>query len=288
MSRIHLSHNTAFSPEQVETVRALINARAGRLEYNSDREFVAQSFFNNFLPTLQGRQVEATVECSTPYYGRSGYSVDTREGDVLEDVSRFAVQISGWKNINVLRALATIVNEEELYSQFGSENPVDPTAFAASAFYAARPVLFRKLVRTGALRIGVKPRDTFTTASWQVLRDAGLVVEDWDGRESLQGTPEQWASALNATSTPAVIAEVDPDLERILAEEEEIDRQNSAQAASNPVEGDALDRLNRDGLRQFAARVNLPGRGSMTAPVLRQALRDAGFTNPDEVPAEVV
>lgn len=169
----------------------------------------------------------------------------------------------------------------------------DPVGWGCSLFYKAKPKMFRARAREGRMQ-HVTARDTFSAESWQKLSDAVLTVgnrligspEDWSralgvtvasthdttARAGLTDLPDELEFDLSDEELEAALSDDSPTVDFLVARETEED---AAEEPSAPVHPEVdLDSANRDTLRQLAAAVDLPGRGSMNAPELREALRD--------------
>lgn len=178
---------------------------------------------------------------------------------------------------------------------------LDTFAWACSLFYAAKPTMFRARVREGRIP-GVVARATYSQETWDTLVSEGLadpttgrmVVTEVPSEETMDAVADYVDALIEDEATEGIdelsamlAGEIDDD-EEVEAEtvedydEEEIPGSENIPDDDEP--GDAgyvvplpsdLDSMNRDALRQEAARLNIPGRGSMLAPALREAIREA-------------
>lgn len=274
MARLHLKYRN-IRPGVVAAVKELIHARPNTLESRSEQIALAQvaadKICNEYGVKPPSIDITPSIRRSSAYRPSQRDSLDT-ESTAQIVLRRFSV-------FTLLSSLAQHLNTKRAF-QF------ERRAFAASAFYLANPVTFRKAVRAERIK-GISAKDTFTAESWQKLAEAGFT-----NRERLTGNAnaEIIKNVLNGTyqhaeeeyeddepETVPVVPETpqanvtDTELEALFGGNED---EGTVEA---PVDTDniPLDKMNRDQLRAKAAELNIAGRGRMLADELRTAIAEA-------------
>lgn len=293
MPRTHLAFRRIARPV-VQAAEDLFTARPWRVEDTDEQAALGQTFLDAVVAAYNVPAVELFVSSAR---GSSDYRYTPAvfEADSLDDEPRLIqnarIMMQGWSIVTLFHAA-----RNHVLAQGGAE-PVasDPVGWGHSLFYLVRPKMFRARVREGRV-MNITARDTFSADSWEKLSLAGFTFGD-----RLVGSPAEWGNVLGielAGTSGGVTVDVDE-----LPDEDEYDSELSDEELAEifgevPTEEPAaemfevvaegvfdaetdtltmtpdVDALNRDELRKLAAELELPGRGSMNAPALREALRD--------------
>lgn len=278
MPRTHLALKN-FRPPVLEATTALFNAKPWNANV-TDQLGLGQTFVSAICQAYNVRDCTLVMR---PLWGAShDYTpAVVSENTVGETVvvSAPTIVLDAWSITNLMVALRM-----HLLANGVAQVNHDPEAWVHSLFYTVRPAMFRARVREG--RIGhLTAKDTFTTETWELLVNADVGS---DRTEMLNCRPNEVAGILErirnetddyvegdgddlVTLNAGDMAVIDAGIAAIndnLPDEEETDVDDSIT--------DNLGGLNRDALRRLAAEHNISGRGSMLAPQLREALRNAG------------
>lgn len=270
MPRPHLTYKN-INPGTIAAAEQLFARKPWRLSPD-EQIATAQEFVDKFI-TIYGIP-EVYVEFGGDEPVNFVIPVPEDEdslGDVPE-TGPIVLQLSHFSITNLFFGLRAYMNEQ-------AGNPDIPEqcfAWALSLFYTIKPAMFRARVREGRIT-GVTAEQTFSRASWAKLVEHGFATS-WG---ALTGSPEQWSAALSGEAvaeTNAILS--DPDAMAATHEAEaELDAEAPESPSEAPVERNgtnAVLTLNRDGLRAAAKDASIPGRGTMTADQLREALLAAG------------
>lgn len=175
---------------------------------------------------------------SGSYFERlSDYDISRQvEHTSMDYLHSVVVYMGGYHSIGVFAALA-----DACVVQVGDR---DFTDWACSLVYTARPGLFRSMARSGRVH-GVTARDTYTTASWDRLCQAGLAAGEhllYSPNEAYRflqtdELPEDLASVSDDEDEEdaPMVQEADPEIDRLLEEEEEIERSFRQSEASTDL-----------------------------------------------------
>lgn len=293
MARSHLKFRN-FRPEVIDAAKALFDRRPSQLP-SAERVEVGQHFADAICAAFRVAPAKVVQD---PYM-RSGYRPAIFEQDSLSDepreVTPSTLQLGRRFSIIVLFKLVRIHVLALEGANATTEN--DPWDWACSLFYTVKPILFRKLVREGRIK-RVTARDTFSSDSWEklvaanltfgerVIGNAGQIKAALDGVEYVEPEVADPADvgAISDSEMEQFFEEVEDaeddeddddvtifDDEDVMTDDELDQNDSEPEAAVVPINVDIAS-LNRDGLRALAAQIELPGRGSMNAGALRDAL----------------
>lgn len=301
MARIHLS-TCDISEDFLSEIRTMTADRPWSLDA-AGRSAVVQTFFDNVC--AQADVAAPTVEFyRSRHYNRGmqGFTYTPAiTGSLGLSVTPPAVKFPRWRTVEIVTAIRKHLDF------LRGDRLSDPIAWGASAVYLATPVAFRSAARSGKVR-GVEAKDTYTTASWQMIVEADLV----DRRGKLRFSSSDIAYFLaNGQLPPAIPIEVvtaaetadaggllsEGDEELALIEQAEqgalldaamaaVEAQEGAvyqEATEGPFNGtliapneitDGLDALGIVALRKVSRGV-VSGGYSMTKPVLIHTVRQS-------------
>lgn len=275
MARLHLKYRN-IRPGVVKAVQDLIHAKPHTVEISAEKLALAQNAAN--LICAEYGVKAPNIEITPTIRRASAYRPSQR--DALGGESTAQIVLRKFSVFTLLSSLAQHINSKRTF-QF------ERRAFAASAFYLANPVTFRKAVRDGRIK-GVDAVDTFTAESWEKLSTEGftrgrkltssataeIIKSVLDGSyrdEHYEAEAEETVPVVPEVSETPAAAVTDDDLESLFGGNDD----EGTVEAPVELENIPLDKMNRDQLRAEAARLNIAGRGRMLADDLRTAIAEA-------------
>lgn len=202
------------------------------------------------------------IEISPWITNRFSYRPDARFSLASENEAG-KITLREFTLIDLLMALRRHIN-----SHTGSR--LDEHAWACSLYYAVKPVRFRRLAREGKM-LGVSARATYKNETWDRLVEEGR-ADPYTGMLFVEEVSEETVAAATEYAEAIIeeeAAEGIANLSNFLAENDVV----AGIPEATPT--DVVEAMNRDQLRAEAARLNIPGRGTMLASELREAVRRA-------------
>lgn len=171
MARIHLTYRD-ISEDFQSAIKTMVADKPWNLDREGRTEAVT-TFFDTVC-TDAGVTPPAVEFYRTSRFSRlaPGYSYTPEiTGSLGLAVTPASVRFPRWRTVEIVGAIRKHIDF------LNGDRDSDPNAWAASAVYLATPVAFRDAARKGKVR-GVTAKDTYTTASWQKLSEAGLTIHN--------------------------------------------------------------------------------------------------------------
>lgn len=175
MSKLHLKFRN-IRPDVLDAARQLFDRKPHSLTEDGQKEAIEQ-FVVTVCNAYGVPTPEVRVESGGGRYGGT-YEYLPAEAIIGEDgpesVRAAQVVIRKFSALN----LFGIVRTHLLNHQAVSPKENEPWGWACSLFYAVKPVRFRRLVREGKIRKGIKVADTYTRATFARMVAAGVAEEN--------------------------------------------------------------------------------------------------------------
>lgn len=272
--RPHLRYQQ-IRDEAKEAASDLFAAKPWRAETDDEKVDLVRPFVARICEAYRVPVPE--IKVYRGIWGTYSYRAGVRHSLTALNADAGTITIRSFAVIHLFTGLRAHIN-----SHTGSR--IDPFPWACSLFYAVKPTMFRARVREDRIP-GVVARATYTQESWDALVEQGL-ADDTTGRLVIEEVPsEEVQQAVNDFVNGLIEDEAEEgiaEIESMLQDEAEqsplfeVVAQGSYDSETDELQlSDGLDSLNRDQLRAEAARLNIPGRGRMLAPELREAVRRA-------------
>lgn len=176
--RIHLAFRNLNS-EVVAAAEMLFQEKPWTMPAE-DQEQIAQEFISEVCRAygLPGANVEMLP--SNLFHGAmSYYPAEAREAEEGEEsnedglvVTSARIVLRKWSILNLFAAARM-----HLLNHGREEKDHDPWGWACSLYYTVRPAMFRRLVREGKIRKGLKPADTYSSGTFARMVAAGVATE---------------------------------------------------------------------------------------------------------------
>lgn len=244
----HLRYKN-LHPKTVGAAERLFNERPWDLEM-SDQVAVGKEFLAEIAGAYRVGVPDLDIyPLNSLDYEPARYSEDSLGQMALDEDAQ--IRMRRFSILNLFAMARAHVNSEK-----GGD--LDAVAWSHSLYYRVRPVMFRRLARTGRIS-DVTARDTYTSASWNRLVQAGVAEADGDW---LSVSPEAARDILNEQEQPS---DTEPAL---------LDTQD--EPGESLATNDGLDVLSRDVIRRLARENGIP-RNDRNKAELITALRRHGI-----------
>lgn len=175
MAKLHLRFRN-IRPDVLDAARSLFDVNPHTLDPVM-QEAAANTFLTRVCEAYNVPTPEVRIEeYRGRYHGSYEYlPAEAIEGDDGPESIRAAQVIL--RKFSVLN-LFGIARTHLLNHQAVAPKADEPWGWACSLFYAVKPVRFRKLVREGKIKKGLRPSDTYSRATFARMVAAGVAEED--------------------------------------------------------------------------------------------------------------
>lgn len=259
MARLHLSFRNIKRGVK-DAAEELFNANPWNLEVPEAigvaRTFVDKAAREYEVPVPQ-------VDVNPMLVGASSY--DNYDGQIY--LRHFSI-------VNLFSAFRLHLLE----SGVDRSGSAEPYGWACSLFYAVRPSMFRARIREGRIHCEglIEPRDTYTSETWQRMKDAGVVTVNAYGSEHMEVSNFDPDTLPVLESGRVSIRDLVARDQNAVVGDETPDSLEETPSEEPPTVDGSLEELSITDLRRLSRGGVVSGGYSMSKPALIAALREAG------------
>lgn len=233
MARTHLRLKN-FRPAVVESAQRLFEAKPWREEFGSEAQVqIATAFVNEVCAAYHVPVAEVVI--STSAYAPATYTTAVVRVNAMEQIESIAppkITLARWSITSLLIAL-----REHLLANGAEQVNGDPDAWAHSLFYTVKPAMFRARAREGRIG-GVTAKDTFSSATWAQLLEAGVAN---DYTEGIRCRPNEVRSILEQIASGTFVNVNEDDDTEVAGEEPNVGEWGDEDNLDDELEFDADD-----------------------------------------------